>query len=402
MMYSLSSRARNFATSKGDRKMFKYYLIKNLRNVMFLFWSLVFPLALMTAMYVTFGSVYDMINSIDPHKTAIVAEDDSEFTAGFEEVIRSMADESSEEHYFDLQEGLTREEAEEKIKANEIETMFVVSDDSIEVFLSNDHSATAAVVAQSVANTYRNKFEVIMDAMEKDPQAAMRILEDSGEMKEYTKSREDAFAGDPNVYSWYFYSSFVMGIFFNATGGAAIVSDLKADVSCEAMRFSASPEKKSKMLVCSFLARLIPALAICGIHLTVMSTIFNVDMGSDPLKLILFTVAANIFSISFGIICGLIFKGTLENRANKTTAVLMLSVFLSGEMINTLPGTIEKVCPIINDINPATVMNLAFYRMALFDQPLDFYTNMAKIVGASIVFIIIGTIILRREKYASL
>ncbi len=133
-----------------------------------------------------------------------------------------------------------------------------------------------------------------------------------------------------------------------------------------------------------------------------MRTIFNVDMGSDPLKLILFTIAANIFSISFGIVCGLIFKGTLENRANKTTAVLMLSVFLSGEMINTLPGTIEKVCPIINDINPATVMNLAFYRMALFDQPLDFYTNMAKIVGASIVFIIIGTIILRREKYASL
>ncbi len=99
---------------------------------MFLFWSLVFPLALMTAMYVTFGDVYDMINSIDPHKTVIVAEDDSEFTAGFEEIIRSMADESSEEHYFDLQEGLTREEAEEKIKANEIETMFVVSDGSIE------------------------------------------------------------------------------------------------------------------------------------------------------------------------------------------------------------------------------------------------------------------------------
>ena len=85
---------------------------------MFLFWSLVFPLALMTAMYVTCGDVYDMINSIDPHKTAIVFEDDSEFTAGFEEVIRSMADESSEEHYFDLQEDLTREEAEEKIKAS--------------------------------------------------------------------------------------------------------------------------------------------------------------------------------------------------------------------------------------------------------------------------------------------
>ena len=71
-------------------------------------------------------------------------------------------------------------------------------------------------------------------------------------------------------------------------------------------------------------------------------------------------------------------------------------------MINTLPGTIEKYCPIVNDINPATVMNMTFYRMALYSDNLDFYLNMAKIVGAGVIFLAIGTLILRREKYASL
>ena len=74
----------------------------------------------------------------------------------------------------------------------------------------------------------------------------------------------------------------------------------------------------------------------------------------------------------------------------------------SGEMINTLPGSIEQYCPIINDINPATVMNLAFYRMSIFNDSFDFYLNMAKIIGMGVLFLVIGTIILRREKYATL
>ncbi|MCR5528844.1 MAG: ABC transporter permease [Saccharofermentans sp.] len=382
--------------------MFKYYLLKNLRNVMFLFWSFVFPLALMTCMYMAFGDVYDMVNSIDPHKTILVAEDDSEFSVGFEEVMHTMSDETSDNYYFDLTEDMSLEEAKESIKKGESETLFVVSDGNIEVFLCNDHSMTAAIVSQSVANTYRNKYEIISDAFAKDPQAALEIMTSSEEMSDFTEARKDVFSGDPNVYSWYFYSSLVMGIFFNATGGAAIVSDLKADVSCEAMRFSASPEKKSKMLLYSFLSRLIPALAINAFQLVIMNKVFDVSLGNDILKLITFIVAANVFSISFGIICGIIFKGTLESRANKTTAIIMTSVFLSGEMLNTLPGTIEKYCPIVNDINPATVMNMTFYRMSLYSDSLDFYLNMAKIVGAGVIFLAIGTLILRREKYASL
>lgn len=382
--------------------MFKYYLCKNLRNVMFLFWSLIFPLALMTCMYLAFGNVYDMINSIDPIPTVLVAEDDSEFSQGFRDVLLTMSDEDAEDRYFILNEVESREEAQKSTNDGDSEIMFVVSDGNIEVYLPNDHSQTAGVVSQAVANSYRNKFKVITDAFERDPQAAMKILEGTEEMEGYTKSREDVFSGDPNVYSWYFYSSLVMGICFNATGGAQIVSDLKADVSAVAARFSASPEKKSRMLLYSFLARLLPALGINVIQLLVMKNVFHISLGNDPLKLALFIVASNIFALSFGIVTGLMFKGTLENRANKITAVVMTSVFLSGEMINTLPGAIEKTCPIINDINPATVMNLAFYRMSIFNDNFDFYLNMAKIIGFGVIFLVIGTIILRREKYATL
>ena len=115
----------------------------------------------------------------------------------------------------------------------------------------------------------------------------------------------------------------------------------------------------------------------------------------------LFVLTANIFAISFGVVCGLIFKGNLESRENKTTAVLMLSVFISGEMVMQLPGIIERSFPILNDINPATVMNMAFYRMSMYNDPLDFYLNMGKLIAVSVIFLTIGVIVLRRERYAS-
>lgn len=356
----------------------------------------------MTCMYLAFGNVYDMLNSIDPHNTVLVMEDDSEFSQGFRDVLHTMSEEDAENRYFNLTDDISLEEAQKRTQTGDNEILYVVSDGNIEVYLTGDYSQTAGVVSQAVANSYKNKYQVIMDAFERDPQAAVQILEDTEEMEGFTKAREDVFSGDPNMYSWYFYSSLVMGICFNATGGAQIVSDLKADVTAVAARFSASPEKKSRMLLFSFLARLVPSLCINAIQLMVMKYVFHISLGSDPVKLGLFLVASNIFSLSFGIVTGLMFKGTLENRANKITAIVMTSVFLSGEMINTLPGTIEQYCPIINDINPATVMNLAFYRMSIFNDSFDFYLNMAKIIGMGVLFLVIGTIILRREKYATL
>ena len=94
--------------------MFKYYLYKNLRNVMFLFWSLIFPLVLMTCMYVAFGNVYEIVNSIDPRPTVLVMEDESEFSEGFKDVLLTMSDEDAENQYFILTDDISREEAEKR------------------------------------------------------------------------------------------------------------------------------------------------------------------------------------------------------------------------------------------------------------------------------------------------
>lgn len=381
--------------------MFKYYLLKVLRSKTYLFWCLVFPLGIMACMNVAFGSIYSIENSIDPVKTSLIMESEGMYAKGFESMIGLFADKDSENYFFDMVEASGRDEAMSLLRSGDLEILFVASDDNIEVFLSEGHSTTAGVISKTMADTYRSNYKLISEAYAVSPAKASEMTAALQESFEYTKADMGAFSDDPNPYAWYFFSTLVMGIFFTAMTGVNLVADLKADVSREASRLSVSPSGKGRMIWYSFIARLIPACAISAVHLLFMRFVFKVPLGNNVPRLVMFVVVADIFAISFGVICGLIFKGTLDKRENKTTALLMISVFISGEMVMQLPGIIERICPVINDINPATVMNMAFYRMAMFNDPFDFYVNMIKLVAVSVIFLTIGTLVLRREKYAS-
>ena len=182
-----------------------------------------------------------------------------------------------------------------------------------------------------------------------------------------------------NVYLWYFYSTIVMGMFFNVTSGIHTVFDIQGNLSGYGMRTSVSPKKKSKILLSAFLARYVVSCAITFFALTVMNRLFHVPLGDRLPQIILFVLVGNLFAMSLGSLFGLFTKGDENQRDNKATAFIMISVFLSGEMIVNLPGFLEKFCPIVNRINPATIMNFAFFRLVHYPTLTGFWLNIIKI-----------------------
>ena len=381
--------------------MFKYSIIKMFRSIGGLFWMFVFPLVLMTAMHFAFDSIYSYQNSIDPMKTILITEGQGEYQEGFEDLIESLSEEGSEDQLFILEEADSLEDAKAKLAREEAEIIFVVSDGDVEVYLQENHSITSAAVAGSIADTYKQRYQLIADAWEQDPAFAMELVNNAVENVTYTVPEEDAFGAEPNPYNWYFLSTLVMGILFMAMMGINMVGDLRADVSAVAMRYSVSPARKGQMVVTAFAARVIPGLVIVAIQLMVMKYVFGIYLGNDYLKLALFVVSAVMFSISFGVICGLCFKGDVHQRGNKATSLIMISVFLSGEMISQLPGLFERYFPIFNKINPATVLNMALFKLTIGNSAEGFFMNIAEIIGLTVVFLAIGIAVLRREKYAS-
>ncbi|MBP5492691.1 MAG: ABC transporter permease [Clostridiales bacterium] len=395
--------------------MFTYYLRKALRDKGFIFWSLAFPLILMLCFTTTFKSASQGEIDFQPVNTALIIKSEGVYAEEFETLINNLADpeyvkESALGYNHEIMTLIpvdSVEDGEQKILDNKIEILFIVDgeNEKIDVKVDDDPAMTTLMVARSVVESYRKNYALVKDAAMTAPDKLPQVMETMTESVSFMKAKTallDKDGASANVYNWYFFSTIVMGMFFNATSGVNTVFDIQGNLSGYAMRTSVSPKKKWKILLSAFMARYSVACAITYFHLFALNKIFGIALNGRVFELIIFVLLGNLFSMSLGSIIGLFTKGEQNQREGKATGVIMLSVFFSGEMIMVIPGLFEKYCPILNRINPATIMNFAFYRLVHYPTLTGFWMNMIKIAVATVVFLTIAILKLRREKYAAI
>jgi len=63
---------------------------------------------------------------------------------------------------------------------------------------------------------------------------------------------------------------------------------------------------------------------------------------------------------------------------------------------------IDKNIPIVNKLNPASMITDGFYSLYYYDTLDRFYFNIASLLTLSVVMIIISYLSLRRQKYDSI
>lgn len=384
--------------------MFKYFMLKTMRNRGFIFWSLIFPIALMTCFHLAFGNIYAYENMIDPRDVAVVYESQGEFASGFEAMTEILSKDSEDQKkLINVTRKDTAAQAEPLLKENEICGMFLVKADTVEIVMSPKYDDTDALILKSIASYYIREYKIINEVMATGDQAKMEILTaELGKEIDLVSPEKSAFEETTDPYNWYYYSTVVMGILFQAMAGINLVSDLQADINKSAMRTSVSPTKKLGLVLSGFFARFILSVLITVTSLLYMGFVLKIPLGNRFPQLALFVAVANMFALSLGEMFGLFFKGNMTARGNKGTGVIMTSVFLSGEMIATLPGVFEQNIPWLNDINPATILNMSLYKLVYYSDISFFYFEMGKILLLTIIFLSIATLRLRRQKYASL
>ena len=109
-----------------------------------------------------------------------------------------------------------------------------------------------------------------------------------------------------------------------------------------------------------------------------------------------------LIGVCLGQFLGTIIKGGVELKTALLTAITLILSFLSGLMVATIPNTLEKNIPIINRINPTTLLTDAFYCLTVYDDYSRFTKNLISLAIMAIFFCIISFIVTRREKYASI
>jgi len=379
--------------------MLKYFMKMVLRNKTNLLWGLIFPIALMSLFKLTFSNISSSENTLDTRKIAVVLDGSGLYQENFKTVMDELSKQDSEGGLAVEVSYTDEKEASSGLDNGDYDFYYVVGDEDITVHLGEKYGVATGMIAREIADTYKFNMDIINECLKTDPTKIGEITESLGNRLDYIAMEKEEEA---DVYMWYYVSTLVMGILFDYALGLRVLATVRADVAGSAMRVALSSSSKTRMVVYCLFAQLVSSLAKTAVHLLFMQFVIGIDIASKAGIIAVAIVATTVFSICLGILLGMFFKGDVQSRENKTLGFVMLSVFISGEMIVSLPGYIEKYAPVINRINPATIFNKIFYRILLCENKGDLAMNLLILTIASLVMLTASIIILRRETYASL
>ena len=172
-----------------------------------------------------------------------------------------------------------------------------------------------------------------------------------------------------------------------------------ANMNSIGKRTSISPIHKGKMLFGSLLASYI--IQLLGIALLFIFTIFvlKVDYGNNLLLVILLAICGSLAGLSLGVMVATTIKSNENTKTGILIAITMLGCFLSGMMGITMKYIVDKNIPIINKINPASMITDGFYSLYYYDTLDRFFFNIISLLLFSIIMFIISYNGLRRQKY---
>ena len=99
---------------------------------------------------------------------------------------------------------------------------------------------------------------------------------------------------------------------------------------------------------------------------------------------------------------GLLPKGTPQKKEGVCVGMFMVSSFLAGLQWGDITYIIEKNCPIINRINPATLIVNAYKSLSVFGDNTQYAVNMVTLLVIGVLCMVISIFKLRRVRYANI
>ena len=369
---------------------FKYALKTTMKNKITLLWTLIFPIALGTFMYMAFGNLFED-EKFDAVPVAVVVEEENE---NFQEVLKTLDIEGEERVINATYE--SEDNAAKLLDKEEVKVIIYVSASPRMEVLGDSYDAT---VIKIVLEEYQKVNKVVQDVSEKNPAAVeTAIAAITAEVDQFTsKTTSD---GNQDVYTNFFYAIFAMSCLFAALNANDKIHNIQADSSALGMRRCLSPNSKMVTVVAEFLAMLIVNFVIQLITLGYM-TLLGVDFGDRYLLIGVVLLFGSAIGISIGVLIGASIRNKNTSEGICVIVTLFLSV-LADLMVGGIKYYIEQNMPIINRINPAALIVDSFYALNIYDTYDRYIRNMATLGIMSMVMVVIAFIRLRRNKYASL
>lgn len=391
---------------------FKYTLKILFKSKMLIFWTYAFPLILGTFFYMAFSNIE---NSEKLEVIPIALVETEEENIAYKEVFNALSKED-ENQLFTTQ-YVEEKEAKNKLSKKEI-SGYVVLEETPKI-----------VVNQSGIN------ETILKLVVEEVEEMTTILENVATIEISKKiTTEEGRYGEEQFETWYteiykkvmeiqneqevnikdtsnanlsytmieFYTLIAMTCLYGGILGMVAINQNMPNMSNKGKRISISPLSKGKLILSSVFASYI--VQLIGLSLLFLYTVFvlHVEYGTNLSLIILLALVGSLSGLSLGIFVATIFKVNENTKTGIMISVTMFGCFLSGMMGITMKYIVDKNIPLLNKLNPASMITDGFYSLYYYSTHERFYFNIISLLVFSAILIFFAILSLRRQKYDSI
>lgn len=372
---------------------FKYALKTLLRTKETVFWTLVFPIALSSFMYMAFSNLYETTEKFHAVPVAVVQEEKNQV---FDAVLSAVED-SSGDSLLKVSE-TDKAAAEELLEKEDVKGIIFVGKT---VSLKVKESGMDQTVLQMFLNQFLRYQKTVTDIAMAHPDKLEEAVKSFSEEANYFVEQESSKGNQDNTVN-YFYAIFAMTCLFASFAGCDRITALQANASTLGQRRSVAPTHKLKVLLADFAAcELVQYIIACLLFLY-MRFVLNINFGTKYAAILLLLFVATSYGIMFGILIGSLPKPGYGGKIGILISVNMVLCTLSDLVVGGMSAIVEHHVPILNDISPAALIVDSFYALNIYDTYQRFGQNLLVLSGITVVLMVICYYMVRRNRYASL
>ncbi len=386
------------------------YAFKTLfRNKMLIFWTFAFPIILGTLFNMAFSNIENS-EKLKIINIAIIQNENFENNEAFKTSFEELSDEDNEDRLFNTQ-YTTEEKAKELLDNGKIVGYMKLKDDKpILTFATNGIDET---IFKYVTEEIEQTTDIIKNLSETEIQKEItdgnynidygKIYDNVEELIKEDNVRLKNISNSNLSYTMIeFYTLIAMTCLYGGMLSMVSINQTLANMSNKGKRIAVSPTKKSTIILSSLLASYIAQLIGLAILFVYTLLVLKVDYGNNNGLIILLAAIGTFAGLTLGTFVGTILKTNENAKTGILIALTMFWCYLSGMMGITMKYVVDKNVPIINQINPASMITDGFYSLYYYNTLDRYWTNIISLLIFAFILIAISFFSLRRQKYDSI
>lgn len=388
---------------------FKYAFKTLFKNRMLIFWTFAFPIILGTLFNMAFSNIENS-EKLDIINIAVINNDDFENNEAFKTSFEELSDENNEDRLFNTQ-YTTEEKAKELLDNGEIVGYMKLKEDK--PILTFATSGINETIFKYVTEEIEQTSDIIKNLSETETQKQItsgnyniNYEEIYNKVIELAKEDEVKLKNISNSNLSYtmieFYTLIAMTCLYGGMLSMISINQTLANMSNKGKRIAVSPTKKGTIILSSLLASYIAQLIGLAILFVYTLFVLKVDYGDNTCLIILLAMIGSFAGLTLGTFVGTLFKTNENAKTGILIALTMFWCYLSGMMGITMKYVVDKNVPIINKINPASMITDGLYSLYYYDTFDRYWFNIISLLIFAFVLMLISFFSLRRQKYDSI